>query len=118
APRQLGRTGARPVARCTLHVVGLAKFKSDQLVRFFFHAYPYQRYGGLSGKLDLVSPSAVAGATGQYFTALASLDEAANRHHLSLRPGMKGEARIRVGRRTLVEYAFEPIHQLREGMRN
>mgnify|MGYP003694436815 CR=1 FL=1 len=29
-------------------------------------------------------------------------------------PGMKGEARIRVGSRTLIEYAFEPIRQLRE----
>jgi hypothetical protein len=65
-----------------------------------------------------VSPSAVAGASGQYFVGLASLDEAANRHHLSLRPGMKGEARIRVGSRTLIEYAFEPIRQLREGVRN
>jgi len=88
------------------------------LVRFFFEAYPYQRYGALSGKLNWVSPSPVAGASGQYFVGLASLDEAANRHHLSLRPGMKGEARIRVGTRTLIEYAFEPIRQLREGVRD
>ncbi len=115
---QLGRTDAKPLARLMLNESGLAKLKPDQLVRFFFEAYPYQRYGALSGKLDWVSPSAVAAASGQYFTALASLDEAANRHHLSLRPGMKGEARIRVGSRTLIEYAFEPIRQLREGIRN
>jgi hypothetical protein len=29
---------------------------------------------------------------------------------------MKGEARIVVGRRRLIEYAFEPIRQLRENM--
>jgi hypothetical protein len=29
---------------------------------------------------------------------------------------MKGEAHIVVGRRTLIEYAFEPIRQLRETM--
>jgi len=115
---QLGRTDAKPLARLMLNESGLAKLKSDQLVRFFFEAYPYQRYGTLSGKLNWVSPSAVAGASGQYFVGLASLDEAANRHHLSLRPGMKGEARIRVGSRTLIEYAFEPIRQLREGIRN
>ena len=115
---QLGRRDAKPLARLMLNESGLAKLKSDQLVRFFFEAYPYQRYGTLSGKLNWVSPSAVAGATGQYFVGLASLDEAANRHHLSLRPGMKGEARIRVGSRTLIEYAFEPIRQLREGIRN
>ena len=115
---QLGRRDAKPLARLMLNESGLAKLKADQLVRFFFEAYPYQRYGTLSGKLDWVSPSAVAGASGQYFVGLASLDEAANRHHLSLRPGMKGEARIRVGSRTLIEYAFEPIRQLREGVRN
>ncbi|PYK73882.1 MAG: hypothetical protein DME44_00025, partial [Verrucomicrobia bacterium] len=115
---QLGRTDAKPLARLMLNESGLAKLKSDQLVRFFFEAYPYQRYGALSGKLDWVSPSAVAGASGQYFVGLASLDEAANRHHLSLRPGMKGDARIRVGSRTLIEYAFEPIRQLREGVRD
>src|SRR5438045_9478994 len=69
-----------------LNESGLAKLKSDQLVRFFFEAYPYQRYGALSGKLNWVSPSAVAGASGQYFVGLASLDEAAHRHHLSFQP--------------------------------
>jgi hemolysin D len=115
---QLGRTDAKLHARLMLNESGLAKLKSDQPMRFFFEAYPYQRYGALNGKLDWVSPSTVAGASGQYFVGLASLDEAANRHHLSLRPGMKGEARIRVGSRTLMEYAFEPIRQLREGVRN
>jgi hypothetical protein len=52
--------------------------------------------------------------------ALASLDDAAlpvRRRPLLLRVGMKGEARIVVGRRTLIEYAFEPVRQLRESMR-
>jgi hypothetical protein len=31
---------------------------------------------------------------------------------------MKGEARLFVGSRTLVEYAFEPLRQLRELSRN
>jgi hypothetical protein len=31
---------------------------------------------------------------------------------------MGGEARVVVGRRTMIEYAFEPIRQLRENMRN
>ncbi len=30
---------------------------------------------------------------------------------------MGGQARIVVGERTLIEYAFEPIRQLRENMR-
>jgi len=31
---------------------------------------------------------------------------------------MTGEARIVTGQRTMIEYAFEPIRQLRENMRN
>jgi hemolysin D len=115
---QLGRTEAKPLARLMLNESGLAKLKSDQPVRFFFEAFPYQRYGVLSGKLDWVSPSPVTDSTGQHFIALASIDESANRRHLPLRSGMKGEARVRVGSRTLIEFALEPIRQLREGVRN
>ena len=34
-----------------------------------------------------------------------------------MRVGMRGEARIVVGSRALIEYAFEPVRQLRENMR-
>jgi HlyD family secretion protein len=113
---QLARADIKPVARLALNESGLAKLTVNQPVRFFFEAYPYQRYGAIAGKLDWVSPSAVAGSTGQYFVGLASIDEARNRRHLSLRPGMKGEARIRVGSRTLLQYAFEPFQHLSDKM--
>lgn len=115
---QLARTESRPLARLSLNESGLARITPGQTVRFFFDAFPYQRYGVLSGKLDWVSPSAVTASTGQHFVALASLDDTATRQRLALRVGMKGEARIRVGHRTLIEYAFEPIKQLKEGIRN
>src|SRR5438105_927109 len=115
---QLARANSKPVARLALNESGLAKLNVNQPVRFFLEAYPYQRYGALSGKLDWVSPSAIAATSGQYFVARASIDDSANRHHLALKPGMKGEARIRVGSRTLIEYAFEPLRQLGEGVRN
>ena len=55
------------------------------------------------------------------FTALASLDRseisARAGQSLPLRVGMKGEAHIIVGGRTMIEYAFEPIRQLRESIR-
>jgi hemolysin D len=115
---QLARTESKPLARLSLNESGLAKIATGQPVRFFFDAFPYQRYGALSGKLDWVSPSAVTGVGGQHFVALASFDERANSKRLVLRVGMKGEARIRIGQRTLIEYAFEPIKQLKEGIRN
>jgi multidrug resistance efflux pump len=113
---QLARADTKPVARLSLNESGLAKLNVNQPVRFFFDAYPYQRYGAVVGKLDWVSPSAVAASSGQTFVGLASIDEALNRRHLSLKPGMKGEARIRVGSHTLLQYAFEPLQHLSDKM--
>lgn len=115
---QLARANSKPLARLALNESGLAKLRVGEPIRFFFEAFPYQRYGALGGTLDWVSPSAVAATSGAHFVALASIDQSANHHHLALKPGMKGEARIRVGSRTLMEYAFEPIKQLRESMRD
>ncbi len=115
---QLARSDAKPLARLTLNESSLAKLSVNQPVRYFFEAFPYQRYGALSGTLDWISPSAVTMIGGQHFVGIASIDQNADRRHLALKPGMKGEARIRTGSRTLIEYAFEPLRQLREGVRN
>jgi len=117
---QLAQTDAKPRAQLTLSEAGLPKLASGQRVRLFFDAFPYQRYGAVNAKLEWVSPSAVSTAQGQHFVGLASLDESelAKRNRLTLRVGMGGEARVVVGRRTMIEYAFEPIRQLRENMRN
>jgi HlyD family secretion protein len=104
----------------TLSEAGLPQLKSGQRVRLFFDAFPYQRYGVVNAKLDWVSPSAVSSPQGPHFVALASLDqtELTKKQPLALRVGMGGEARIVVGERTMIEYAFEPIRQLRENMRD
>ena len=118
---QLAPRDAKPRARMTLNEAALPKLTAAQRIRFFFQAFPYQRYGTVTGKLDWVSPSAVTTTDGSHFIALGSL----NRYDISpgpgkvlpLRVGMKGDAHIIVGGRTLIEYAFEPIRQLRESMR-
>jgi hemolysin D len=115
---QLARANAKPLARLALNESSLAKLAVNQSVRFFFEAFPYQRYGALSGTLDWISPSAVTVTGTQHFVGMASIDQNGNRRHLALKPGMRGEARIRVGSRTLIEYAFEPLQRLREGVRN
>jgi hypothetical protein len=75
----------------------------------------------VTGKLDWISPSAVTTTDGSHFVALGSLDryEISPRagQVLPLRVGMRGQAHIIVGGRTLIEYAFEPIRQLRENMK-
>ncbi len=117
---QLARVDAKPRAQLTLSEAGLPQLKSGQRVRLFFDAFPYQRYGVVNARLDWVSPSAVSSPQGQHFVALASLDETelTKKKHLALRVGMGGEARIVTGQRTMIEYAFEPIRQLRENMRD
>jgi HlyD family secretion protein len=117
---QLAATDAKPRAQLILSEAGLPKLTSGQPVRLFFDAFPYQRYGVVNATLDWVSPSAVSSPQGQHFVGLASLNkiEPSRRRPLALRVGMGGEARIVIGERTIIEYAFEPIRQLRENMRN
>ena len=118
---QLAPKDAKPRARMTLNETGLPKLTVTQRIRYFFEAYPYQRYGTVTGKLDWVSPSGVTSTDGSHFTALGSLDRYDISSHagkvLPLRVGMRGDAHIIVGSRTMIEYAFEPIRQLRESMR-
>ena len=118
---QIAPKDAKPRARMTLNQAGLPKLIVTQRVRYFFEAYPYQRYGTVTGKLDWISPSAVTRSDGSHFTALGSFDrdDIASRAGtvLPLRVGMRGDAHIIVGGRTMIEYTFEPIRQLRENMK-
>ncbi|MEY2546304.1 MAG: rane fusion protein hemolysin [Verrucomicrobiota bacterium] len=116
---QLSPENAQPRARMIVSEAALAKLSAAQRVRYFFEAYPYQRYGTVAGKLDWISPSTVNSTDGAHFVALASLDrmEIGQRgKHLPLRVGMRGDAHIIVGGRTPIEFVLEPIHQLRENM--
>ena len=118
---QLARAKAQPRARLIVQESGLPRLKVGQRARFFFDAYPYQRYGAVDAKLDWISPSAVQSPEGARFVALASLDKATGsrrKQPLALRVGMRGEAHIVVGRRTLIESVFEPLRQLRESVLN
>ena len=116
---QMAETDSKPVVRLTLSEAGLPKLAKDQIVRLFFDAFPYQRYGVVNARLDWISPAAVAAQDGPHFVALASLEPPLKgRKALAVRVGMAGEARIVTGQRTLIEYAFEPIRQLRENTRD
>jgi hemolysin D len=118
---QLAQQNAQLRARLLLKEAGFPKLAVAQKVRYFFEAFPYQRYGAIGGKLDWISPSAVSSTDGPHFIGLASLEKVAipvdGGQNLPLRVGMKGEAHIIVGGRTIIEYAFEPIRQLRENLR-
>ena len=117
---QLARVNAAPVARLLIRQRGLSGLAVNQPVRFSFDAFPYQRYGMIPGELTWISPAAVATNEERYFVGRASLDQSfirAGKNRRQLRVGMQGEARAIVGHFTLIEYAFEPVRQLRENTR-
>jgi len=117
---QLARVDGALSARLLLEEEGLPRLAPGQRVRLFLDAFPYQRYGSVLATLEWISPAAVAVGDGWAFVGRASLDRAeilVQGRPRSLRAGMKGEARIVVGSRTLIEYVVEPLRQLRENMR-
>jgi len=116
---QLARANGKLRVRLSLTETGLARLAVGQRMRFFADAFPYQRYGTVRGTLSWISPSIVSSKDGQQFIATATLDQDAFQVGGQLKPlrvGMRGEARVVVGSRTLIEYALEPIRQLRENL--
>ena len=116
---QLAPDAAHLQARLEVPEAGVSRISRNQHVRLFFDAFPYQRFGAVTGAVDWVSPAAVMRQQGSDFVAVASLDRqaiVAGTHSYALRSGMKGDARVTVGRRSLIEYAFEPLRRIRENL--
>ena len=100
---------------------GLSRIRAGQTVRLLFDAFPYQRYGTKSGKVRWASPAGLgSGPAARSFLVVADLDDQmvmVGDVRAPLLAGMRGAARVVVGRRTLIEYAFEPLRALRESIR-
>jgi multidrug efflux pump subunit AcrA (membrane-fusion protein) len=117
---QLARVEGSLRARLFVQETGVSHLAPGQKVRFFFDAFPYQRYGTLSGEFEWLSPAAVGSGAGAQFIGRATLDRLLFQTKFEKRPlraGMRGEARVIVGKRNFIEYVFEPIKQLREQTR-
>ena len=117
---QLSPIGSRLQARLELPETGLSRLQPRQRVRLLFDAFPYQRFGVVTGAIDWISAAAVAHGQGSDFVAVASLDKpeiVAGGNTYPLKAGMKGEARVTVGRRALIEFAVDPLRKLRENLR-
>jgi multidrug efflux pump subunit AcrA (membrane-fusion protein) len=99
---------------------GMGRIKNGQRVRLLYDAFPYQRFGIRYGSVRWISPSTSLSKEKQGFRALTEIKDEAiqvDGQPRSLLPGMSGKAEIVVGRRSLISYAFEPIRQLRENLR-
>ncbi|MBL7649848.1 MAG: HlyD family efflux transporter periplasmic adaptor subunit [Candidatus Hydrogenedentes bacterium] len=118
---QIAPAGAPPLAHLQLEERGMAKLREGQPVKLLFEAFPYQRYGVIDGALTWLSPAPITAGGEAHFVAHvkpSALEIGGRGVAHPLKAGMRGEARVQVGRRTLIEYAFEPIRQLRENMRS
>lgn len=112
----LARLDARPRVRLLLPDAGMPRISIGQPVRLFFDAFPYQRHGTVVADITWVSPTPSGNGSERRFIAMADLGPA-KAHQLALRVGMGGEARVLVGRQTLLERAREPLRGLRERLR-
>lgn len=112
----LARVGAHPRARLIVPEAGVPRMAVGQKVRLFVDSYPHQRHGTFEAEVAWVSPSAVNVGNERRFVALADLP-ALPAAPIALRIGMSGEARILVGRQTLLEQALEPLRAMQERLR-
>jgi len=111
---QLARTASPPVARLSLPESSLHRLRSGQPLRLRYDAFPYQRYGSVPATLEWLSPAAVPGPNGATFQAKCRFLPARADSWIQPKVGMRGEARIVVGRRTVLQQILEPLHRLRE----
>ncbi len=115
-------TGRPMQAELAIPADGIALVRAGQPVKLLYDAFPYQRYGVRAATITWVSPASIAlagkeGSSG--FRALADLKDSSvlvRGQRRSVAPGMGGFARVIVGRRSLVSYAFEPLRQLKESL--
>jgi membrane fusion protein len=98
-----------------------------QVVQLRYEAFPYERFGQYQGKIESVGSSAwVAGEhlgpltlSEPVYRIIVALDKqtvAANGQALALRPGMLVSADLLMERRTLLEWLFQPLLQLKMRM--
>jgi multidrug efflux pump subunit AcrA (membrane-fusion protein) len=95
----------------------LALISPGQSVKMLYDAFPYQRYGVRYGTVGSATPVSVSGDDRSEFVVIADPAErvvVVNGQDRPLLPGMRGTARIVVGSRSLIAYAFEPLRMLRE----
>jgi|WetSurMetagenome_2_1015567.scaffolds.fasta_scaffold35369_8 multidrug efflux pump subunit AcrA (membrane-fusion protein) len=114
---RIARSDSSLIAEIEPPEQGLPRLAVGQRVQLLYQAYPYERFGAGLGAVRWISPAAVASPGGERFVAHVALDSPALGAPSAgrlLRAGMRGEARVVVGRRTLVDYVLEPLRKLRE----
>ncbi len=117
---ELACKGDRLQGELELPEAGVPLVRVGQSVKLRLDAFPYQRFGVRFGTVHWLGPTGESGPAPGTFRALVELADDSIRVRGQMRPllpGMKGQADIVTGRRSLVSYAFEPVRALRENFR-
>jgi hypothetical protein len=116
-PSDLTCPGAKLQAVLTVPQSGTARVRPGRGVKLLYDAFPYGRYGIRYGTVRWVSPASVNTENNPGFHAFADIEDEAimvDGQPLPLRAGMRGTAKIVLGKRSVISYAFEPLRQLKE----
>jgi len=117
---ELACRGDRLQGELELPEAGVPLVRVGQGVKLRLDAFPYQRFGVRFGTVHWLGPTGESGPAPGSFRALVELADDSIRvrgQMQPLLPGMRGQADIVTGRRSLVSYAFEPVRALRENFR-
>jgi hypothetical protein len=109
--------GEKLQADISLPQSGVARVHTGLGVKLLYDAFPFGRYGVRYGTVRWVSPASVEAENGRDFHAFADIDDEAimvEGQSRPLRAGMRGTAKILLGKRSLISYVFEPLRQLKE----
>jgi membrane fusion protein len=116
---ELVNVGERLHAELKVPEAGMGKLKAGQGVKLKYDAFPYQRYGVKYGQVAWLSPATVESKEGASFRAHVEISQGELFIQGQSRPlsaGMSGKAEIVIGKRSLIEYIFEPLRQLKENV--
>lgn len=110
--------GGRLVARLLVPVKASGFMQSGQAVRLAIDAYPFERFGTVDGIVTSVSAAPIMqkddrGADMPFYVAAATIERpyiVAYGQRRVLLPGMTFTARITTGRRTLLQWLFDPLY--------
>lgn len=103
----------------------VARVREGQGAKLLYDAFPYQRFGVKFGRVRWVGPASAlppsgaqsSGVDQRTFRALIDGSDSTILVNGDPRPllvGMRGSARVVVGERSLISFAFEPLRALRE----
>ena len=116
---ELAATDETLLAELQVPESGVGKLKNGQGVKLKYDAFPYQRYGVKYGRVAWLSPAAVATKAGESFKARVEINDGeiqVQGNSRLLSAGMSGKAEIVIGTRSLIDYVFEPLRQLKENI--